>query len=392
MTKKKIAILGSTGSIGKQTLEIIKKDKHNFNVVLLSTNSNIDEISKQIKIFKPKAVIITDKNKFIQFQKSNKKLKVFNNYLCFKKVFLKKIDYVMNSISGFDGLQPTIEIIKYTKLIALANKESIICGWNLINAELRKSKTKFVPVDSEHFSIWTLIENYNQEIDEIFITASGGPFLNIKRKKLKEVKPEHAIKHPKWKMGKKISIDSATMVNKLFELIEAKKIFNISIKKIKILSHPNSYVHAIVKFKNGVTKILIHDTNMKIPILNTLYLNKSARINSKKIDIKKLNNLNFNHLSIRQFPSLGLINLFNFKKNSLLETVLVSANDELVDLFLKKKIKFLDISDKLISILKLNEFKKLRTKKPNNLAQIMHLNRYVRLKTRALCVRSISNV
>ena len=360
--------------------------------MLLSTNSNIDEISKQIKIFKPKAVIITDKNKFIQFQKSNKKLKVFNNYLCFKKVFLKKIDYVMNSISGFDGLQPTIEIIKYTKLIALANKESIICGWNLINAELRKSKTKFVPVDSEHFSIWTLIENYNQEIDEIFITASGGPFLNIKRKKLKEVKPEHAIKHPKWKMGKKISIDSATMVNKLFELIEAKKIFNISIKKIKILSHPNSYVHAIVKFKNGVTKILIHDTNMKIPILNTLYLNKSARINSKKIDIKKLNNLNFNHLSIRQFPSLGLINLFNFKKNSLLETVLVSANDELVDLFLKKKIKFLDISDKLISILKLNEFKKLRTKKPNNLAQIMHLNRYVRLKTRALCVRSISNV
>ncbi len=392
MTKKKIAILGSTGSIGKQTLEIVKKDKHNFNVVLLSTNSNIDEISKQIKIFKPKAVIITDKNKFIKFQKSNKKLKVFNNYLCFKKVFLKKIDYVMNSISGFDGLQPTIEIIKYTKLIALANKESIICGWNLINAELRKSKTKFVPVDSEHFSIWTLIENYNQEIDEIFITASGGPFLNIKRKKLKEVKPEHAIKHPKWKMGKKISIDSATMVNKLFELIEAKKIFNISLKKIKILSHPNSYVHAIVKFKNGVTKILIHDTNMKIPIFNTLYLNKSSRINSKKMDIKKLNNLNFNHLSIKQFPSLGLINLFNFKKNSLLETVLVSANDELVDLFLKKKIKFLDISDKLISILKLNEFKKLRTKKPNNLAQIMHLNRYVRLKTRALCVRSISNV
>ena len=182
------------------------------------------------------------------------------------------------------------------------------------------------------------------------------------------------------------------MVNKLFELIEAKKIFNISLKKIKILSHPNSYVHAIVKFKNGVTKILIHDTNMKIPIFNTLYLNKSSRINSKKMDIKKLNNLNFNHLSIKQFPSLGLINLFNFKKNSLLETVLVSANDELVDLFLKKKIKFLDISDKLISILKLNEFKKLRTKKPNNLAQIMHLNRYVRLKTRALCVRSISNV
>ena len=148
----------------------------------------------------------------------------------------------MSSITGFNGLQPTIEIIKYTKLIAIANKESIICGWNLIQAELKKNKTKFIPVDSEHFSIWSLIKIIINEIDKIFITASGGPFLNKKEKNLKNIKPKHAIKHPKWKMGKKISIDSATMVNKLFELIEANKIFNINIKKIKILSHPNSYV------------------------------------------------------------------------------------------------------------------------------------------------------
>ncbi len=391
MTKKNIAILGSTGSIGKQTLEVIKNDKNNFNVILLSTNSNIKEISKQIKIFRPRSIIISNKKKFTFFKKKNKKIKIFNDYSCFEKIFSKKVDYVMSSITGFNGLQPTIEIIKHTKLLAIANKESIICGWNLIQSELKKNKTKFIPVDSEHFSIWKLTENNNHEIDKIFITASGGPFLNKKRRNLMNIKPKHAIKHPKWKMGKKISIDSATMVNKLFELIEANKIFNIDIKNIKILSHPNSYVHAIVKFKNGLTKILIHDTNMKIPIFNTLYNNQTAKIKSNDLDIKKLNDLNLNYISLKQFPSLRLINLFNYKKNSLLETVLVSANDELVDLFLKKKINFLDISTNLISILNLKEFKKLRSKKPNNLAQIMHLNRYVRLKTRTLCVRSNSN-
>ncbi len=386
--KKKIVILGSTGSIGKQTLEIIKKNKKKFDIILLSTNENISEISKQIKDFKPKYLIITNFKKFKLFKKKNKKIKIFNNYNCFKKVFFEKVDYVMSSISGFEGLQPTIEIIKYTKLIAIANKESIICGWSIINKELKKNKTKFIPVDSEHFSIWSLANNKYENIDEIYITASGGPFLNKTRKSLKSVKPAHAIKHPRWTMGKKISIDSATMVNKVFEVIEASKIFNLSIKKIKILSHPDSYVHAIVKFKNGLTKILIHDTNMKVPIFNSLYNSGPEIINSEKLDIKKLNNLNLNKINVKQFPALKTINLFSSNSNSLLETVLVSANDELVDLFLKNKIQFLEITNKLTTILKLKEFKILRTKKPNNLAQIIRLNRYVRLKTKTLCVKS----
>ncbi len=389
--KKKIAILGSTGSIGKQTLEIIKKNKKNFRIILLSTNKNINEITKQIKAFRPKYLIITNYEKFEYFKKKNKKLKIYNNYKCFKKIFPKKIDYVMSSISGFTGLQPTLEVIKHTKLIAIANKESIICGWNLINIELRKNKTKFVPIDSEHFSIWSLADNNYENIDEIFITASGGPFLNKERKNLVNVKPFQAIKHPRWKMGKKISIDSATMVNKIFEIIEASKIFNISTKKIKILSHPNSYVHAILKFKNGLSKILIHDTSMKIPIFNSLYLEKTLKTYPTKLNIKKLNSLDLNTVSIKQFPVLDLIKYFYSKKNTLLETVLVSANDELVDLFLKKKIKFLDISKYLKATLNLKEFKKLRSKKPNNLVQITKLNKYVRLKTRSLCVRSNDN-
>jgi len=390
--KKKIVILGSTGSIGKQTLEIIKNNKKKFNVELLSTNKNINEISKQIKLFKPKYLIITNFKKFNFFKKKNRKIKIFNNYSCFKKIFSKKVDYVMSSISGFEGLQPTIEIIKHTKLIAIANKESVICGWSLINRELKKNKTKFIPVDSEHFSIWSLANNKYEDIDEIYITASGGPFLNKTIKSLKYVKPSHAVKHPRWKMGKKISVDSATMVNKVFEIIEASKLFNLSIKKIKILSHPDSYVHAIVKFKNGLTKILIHDTNMKVPIFNSLFNSESEKIYSDKLDIKKINNLNLNKINTRQFPSLKIIDLFSSNSNSLLETVLVSANDELVDLFLKNKLQFLDIVKKLKTILKLKEFKILSTKKPNNLAQIIRLNRYVRLKTKTLCVKSENNV
>ena len=297
----------------------------------------------------------------------------------------------MSSISGFAGLQPTIEIIKFTKLIAIANKESIICGWNLINSELKKYNTKFIPIDSEHFSIWSLARYESEAIDQIYITASGGPFLNKERKKLKNVRPIHAIKHPKWKMGKKISVDSATMVNKVFETIEAKKIFNISIDQIKILSHPESYVHAIVKFKNGLTKILIHDTSMKVPIFNSLFSEKLLKKYPTKLNIKKLNNLNFNKVSSHQFPALKIIKYFSNKDDTLLETVLVSSNDELVNLFLKNKIKFLDIPNKLIAILNLKEFKKLRSKKPNNLGQIVRLNKYVRLKTRTLCVRSNDN-
>ncbi len=389
--KKKIAILGSTGSIGKQTFEIIKNNKKNFEIFLLSTNKNLQEISKQIKLFKPKNLIITDEKKFYLFKSKYKKIRVFNNYSNFKKIFPKKIDYVMSAISGFDGLQPTIEIIKHTKSIAIANKESIICGWSFIYKELKKNKTNFVPVDSEHFSIWSLTNKKYGNIDEIYLTASGGPFLNKKRQNLKNIKPVHAIKHPRWNMGKKISIDSATMVNKVFEVIEANKIFNVSLNKIKVFSHPESYVHAIVKFKNGLTKILIHDTNMKIPIFNSLF-NQNEKIKSDRLNIKKLNNLNLKLINKNQFPSLNLIKYFSSKNNSLLETVLVSANDELVDLFLRNKIKFLDITKNLLNVLKLKEFKRLRLKKPINLAQIMRLNKYVRLKTRSLCVRSSDNV
>ena len=293
-----------------------------------------------------------------------------------------------NSIVGLDGLEPTLKIIKKTKKIAIANKESIICGWNLINKELKKNKTKFIPVDSEHFSIWSLVKNYNYKfIDKIYITASGGPFLKWPNKKLKKVTPEKALKHPNWSMGKKISIDSATMMNKVFEVIETQRIFNLEKSKIKILIHDKSYIHAIVQFKNGLKKILVHDTNMEIPIFNTLYdsINETKFLKSRNLDIGKLNNLDLKSLDKKKFPLIKILDKMS-NKSSLLETVLISANDELVNLFLKKKISYIGLQKNLLRILNLPEFKAFRKKIPKNINEINKLNNYVRLKIKELCI------
>ena len=379
--KKKIAILGSTGSIGKTLINIITQDKKNFEIVLLSAEGNYKELLKQARFFKVRNLIINNKQIYskIQKSKSSKKIKIYNNFDNFKKIFNKKIDYTMVSISGIEGLEPTIKIIKHTKEIAIANKESIICGWDLIKKELNKHKTKFIPVDSEHFSIWYALKGINRDlIERIYLTASGGPFLNKPRKKLYNVRIKQAINHPNWSMGKKISIDSATMMNKVFEIIEAKKIFNLSYKKLSILIHPKSYVHAIIKLKNGLTKIIVHDTNMKIPIFNSLY-SSSNFINSKKLNIKILNNLDFKEVNLQRFPVINTLNKLP-ESSSLYETILVSINDELVHLFLDNKIKFTDIFKKMNNILDLKELKKYKMIKPKKISDIIDLNKIIKKK------------
>jgi 1-deoxy-D-xylulose-5-phosphate reductoisomerase len=289
----------------------------------------------------------------------------------------------MNAISGLDGLNPTLKIIKFTKNIALANKEAIICGWPLIKNQLKKCKTEFIPIDSEHFSIWSLINKArNQDIEKIFITASGGPFHNYPLNKFQLITPKIALKHPNWKMGKKITIDSATLMNKVFEVIEAKKIFNFDYKKLDILVHPKSYVHAIVKFTNGLTKILIHDTNMTIPIFNSLYPNFQKKIESKSLDLSIINNLDFKKTNIKKFPVLKILN--NLPNNhSLFETVIVSVNDKLVHMFLQNKIKFLDISRIMLKIINNKEFIKYKKITPKNIEQITQLSHYVSLKIKS---------
>ena len=389
--KKKVIILGSTGSIGSTTIKIINRDKNAFKVILLTANKNYQKLFQQAKKVDCKNIIIYDVRSYLLSLKKNKNnnLKIFNNTDDFIKTLNRKVDYTMCSITGLAGLKPTLDAIKFSQNVAIANKESIICGWNFIERDLKKYKTKFIPIDSEHFSIWSLIKN-NQpsQIEKIFITASGGPFLRLSKNELKKVLPNDAIKHPNWSMGKKISVDSATLMNKVFEVIEAKRIFNLPLSKFKILVHPNSYVHAIVKFTNGVTKFLIHETSMEIPIFNSLYLdNLSKKLKSSEIDFDKINNLNFTQVSNSKFPSINFLKKIP-KNISLFETVLVSANDSLVELFLKKKIAYLDICKILNIITSQKEFIKLKLIKPSSLGQIGKLREYVALKTKSLSVVS----
>ena len=388
--KMKIAILGSTGSIGKKTFNLILKNKKKFNVVLLSTNKNIKIIFNQAKQMGVKNLIITDRVKFQSALKKNKnnRIKIFNNFDNLNKIFKKKVDYIMSSIGGIDGLSPTISVIKFTKKIAIANKESIICGWNLIEKNLRKNNTKFIPVDSEHFSLWKIInENNKNNIDKIYITASGGPFLNTPLKKLRYVKPHEATKHPNWKMGKKISIDSATLMNKVFEIIEANKIFKIDLKKFNILIHPKSYIHAVVKFKNGLIKIVAHDTDMTIPIANTMFDSDELILKNENIKFEVLNNLKLQLPSYNKYPSLKILNKIS-STNTLFESALISINDELVNQFLNNKIRFSEIMPFLFNILKLNKITKSYKKRISSFNQIDEFKKMVTIET----VKYVQNI
>ncbi len=386
---KKIIIFGSTGSIGTTLLNIIKKDKKNFNIELISANKNYKRLIKQAKFFNVKNLVITDRNSFLIAKKiiKNKNINIYNNFSSLKKIFKnRKVDYSMSAITGFQGLKPTLDIIKFTKVIAIANKESIICGWCLIKKNLKKYKTKFIPIDSEHFSIWSLIENTKyKNFEKIYLTASGGPFRKLPLDKFKKITPDKALKHPNWSMGKKISIDSATMMNKVLEVIEAKKIFDLKYNQLEILIHPQSYLHAIVKFDNGLTKLLMHDTKMEIPIFNSLYHEENYKIKSKHLNFEILNNLGLKKLEVKRYPSIKILNNLT-NRDSLFETVIVSANDMLVNLFLKNKITFNEISTILLKVIKMKEFTKLKTIKVKNIDQIVKLNVYVSLKINDLVI------
>ncbi len=382
MNKKKIVILGSTGSIGKSLLKIISREKNNFNIVLLTANKNYKQLLIQAKKFKVKNVILTNKKSY-QTSKHlfiKNRIKIFNDFKKLGKILEKRVDYAMSSIIGLDGLYPTLKIIKYTKQLAIANKEALICGWQIIKKNLIKNKTNFVPVDSEHFSIWkSLNKKSTAEIKEIIITASGGPFLNTSSKKMEKIKVADALKHPNWSMGKKISIDSSTMMNKVFEIIEAKNIFELPYEKLKILIHPSSYVHAIILYNDGLINLVAHETTMQIPIFNSLFPNNEKKYISKNINLKILNNLCLQPPDYKKYPLLKILRKIP-KKQTLYNTVIVAANDEYVKLFLRNKITYNDISKKITKFISLKEFKKFKKSFSFTVEDILKLDKYVRFK------------
>ena len=387
--KMKIAILGSTGSIGKSTLDVIRKDKNFFEVVFLSANNNYKKLIQQAKEFNVKNILIKNQIFHERTERSlkNSKTKVYSGDISLTNIISKKLDYTMAAIVGVAGLQPTIDAIKISKTVALANKESIICGWEILSKLIKKYKTKILPVDSEHFSIMELTKDISdEEVEEIIITASGGPFLNIPQHKLNYVKPTQAINHPNWKMGKKISVDSANLMNKVFEVIEACKIFKFSKKKYRIMIHPQSYVHSIIRFKNGLIKMILYNTDMKIPISNTLYGRKNHVLNVKKIDARILSKLSFQNVNTKRFPSIKLINKC-LNLGFLAPTIVNASNEVLVSLFLTKKIGFLKIVKTINKIFRDKDFKKHAKRKPESIKDIQITDNWARLKTLAMCVR-----
>ncbi len=380
--KLNIAILGSTGSIGKSLLKIISKDKKKYKILLLTANTNYKLILEQARKFNVKNIIITNKKYFelAKYRNNKKKLNILNNFQELNKIFTTKLDYVMNSIVGLDGLLPTFKIIKHTNKIAIANKETIICAWNLIKKELKQNNTEFIPVDSEHFSTWYALRNISKEnIDKLYLTASGGPLLKLPVRKFRNLKISKIIKHPNWQMGAKISVDSATMMNKVFEIIEAKKIFGLKYNQISIFVHPHSYLHAVLKFKDGMINLIAHETTMDIPINNTLGLFKSNKINFKQIDVNKLNNLQLSKIDKNKFPVTKILNKLP-SNDSLFETVVVSANDHLVNLLLNNKITYLELIERLLKIVSQKEFIKYKFIEPKKITDILKLDKILKSK------------
>ncbi len=382
--KKTISILGSTGSIGQNTLSIIDKKKKYFDLILLSADKNYSSICKQIIKYKPKYFIINNLEVFKKVEKKfkKKKTKILKN---FKEISLKKIDITLSAIPGLAGLEPTVLMIQRSRKILIANKESVICGWHIIKDTAKKAKTKIIPVDSEHFSIFKIINKKKiEDINKIYLTASGGPFLNLKLSKFKKIKPKDALKHPKWKMGKKISIDSATLMNKILELIEAQKLFNLPKNKIEILIHPNSLVHAIVEFNNGLTEFIYHETSMIIPLANALFdekINiKDFLMNKDKNKKRKLiEDLIFKRVNKNIFPIISLKERVNEHPST--SIIINAANEVLVDYFLRKKIPFLSIFKIIKTIMNDRNYNKYAIKRPKNISQIKLIDSWARTTT-----------
>jgi 1-deoxy-D-xylulose-5-phosphate reductoisomerase len=357
--KKRLAILGSTGSLGKQSLEVVENFKDKIDIVALSANKNIEELEKQIIKFKPEAVWVTNdksakklKNNLKKLHKkllanSKKKIeeiKIFSKEDGVKKLFLDvPIDMILNAIVGFNGLIPTILALEMGINLALANKESLVLAGDLVMGIKKIKGVEIIPVDSEHSAIFQCLLGRNRkDIDKIILTASGGPFFGKKIDELKDVSVEQAISHPKWKMGKKISIDSATLMNKGFEVIEAYYLFGIEPNKIKVLIHPEAIIHSMVQFKDGSIIAQLGPTDMRIPIQYAITYPEMFESRVEKIDLAKLGKLTFFEPDLNIFPALRLAYLsLELKKKY--PTVIAIADEMAVEAYLNKKIKFTDI-------------------------------------------------
>jgi 1-deoxy-D-xylulose-5-phosphate reductoisomerase len=345
---KKIAILGSTGSIGTQALEIAREQKDRIQIEVLTANSNADLLIAQAKEFNPNHVVIADENKYLQVKEAlaNDDIKVFAGNKSIADVMeITSADTVLTAMVGYSGLLPTIKAIQNKKRIALANKETLVVAGELITEMCQNNRVSLIPVDSEHSAIFQCLvgEDLNT-IDKIILTASGGPFRGKKRSDLAEVTKAQALKHPNWNMGAKITIDSATLMNKGLEVIEAKWLFGLNGSQIEAVVHPQSIIHSMVEFNDGSIKAQMGLPDMKLPIHYAFFYPERVNTNFKRMSFKEVNMLTFEEPDKDTFRNLALAyEAMNNGGN--MACILNAANEIAVEAFLKDKIKFLQIAE-----------------------------------------------
>ena len=345
---KNITILGSTGSIGTNALEVIRQKKDEFNVVALSGHTNYKLVMEQIKEFSPKYVSIGTEEGFEAIKKEFPEVNLFFGREGLKKLGeLEETDIILTAVSGVIGIEATVEAIKKGKRIALANKETMVAGGAYINRLLKEyPEAEIIPVDSEHSALFqSLSAGRREDVKNLIITASGGSFRGKKRDELEEITVSEALKHPKWSMGKKITIDSSTLVNKGLEVIEAHELFGIDYDRIKVAVHPQSIVHSLVEYKDNAMVAQLGATDMKLPIqLAFTYPEREESTALEKLDLMKAGNLTFEEPDMETFKGLPLAYRAG-KTGGTMPVVFNAANEVAVELFMKEKIKFLEIYD-----------------------------------------------
>ena len=341
---KKIGILGSTGSVGTQALEVVNQNPDKFKIIFLTANSNFELLYSQIKKFKPQFVSINDQIGYEYLKNNLSSLNILNgNNGLMELCSNKECDIIINSITGYHGLEPTIKIIESGIDIALSNKESIVQAGHLVMELSNRNNVNIFPIDSEHSALWQcLLGEDIKYLKKIILTASGGPFRNLPKEQFSQITKEQALNHPNWNMGEKITIDSATMMNKGFELIEAYWLFNISIEKIKIVVHPQSLIHSMIEFNDGSIKAQLSQPDMRLPIQYALTYPERYNIDGIDFSIEKFSSMTFEDVDMDKFKCIKLAYDAISMGNSFL-TVLNVSNDLLVNWFLYDKISFQEI-------------------------------------------------
>ena len=385
--KKKIVILGSTGSIGQQTLEVIRKYSNEFEVVGLSGWENTTFLKEQISFFKPKIAVV--KNEYI----ARKLRKDLDNSIDIKLLWgteglikistLEEADIIVVAITGIASLIPTFEAVKRGKKIALASKEAMVVAGELLVKEARLRNAKILPIDSEHSAILQCLKNEQKDcVEKIILTASGGALYNLTESSLKNVSIEDALNHPTWKMGKKVTIDSATLMNKGLEVIEAKWFFNIPANKIEILIHPQSYVHSMVQFIDGTILAQIGDHDMRIPIQYALFYPNRTINNFSRLELSKVGQLTFKKPNFDKFPCIKLA-YQALELGGTMPAVLNGANEIAVDAFLNSKISFSEIP-----IIIQNTMKEHEPKYNPNISDILDADYWARERALNFCMNT----